>query len=150
MNFKFNWGTGAVLALLVMIIGMLILVSIAIKQNFDLVDTDYYQKSVNYQEHIDKVKRADELKEKVKVEIISSTITFQFPRISQFAVYSGKIHFYSPVDAKNDKIFDIKLDSAFMQSIRVNELKTGRYKIKVDWSDSESSYFFEEEISITN
>ena len=59
MKIKFNWGTGVVLALLVMIAGMSFLVSIAIRQDFDLVDKDYYQKSITYQQHIEKVGNTD-------------------------------------------------------------------------------------------
>jgi len=52
MKIKITWGTGIVIALVVMISGMIYLVSIAVRQDYDLVDKDYYQKSVNYQQHI--------------------------------------------------------------------------------------------------
>ena len=53
MKIKFNWGTGIVIAMIVMVSGMIFLVSIALRQDYDLVEDDYYQKSVDYQRHID-------------------------------------------------------------------------------------------------
>jgi len=63
MKIKFNWGTGLVIAMAVMIGGMVTLVTIAVRQDYDLVEDNYYQKSVDYQQHIEKVKRTDALEQ---------------------------------------------------------------------------------------
>lgn len=149
MKFKYNWGTGVLIVFAIMIIGMIVLVSVAVRQDFDLVDKDYYQKSVDYQSHIDKLKKSDELNEKVKLETTDDLIIISFPRIASNENYQGKIHFYSPVDAKNDKLFDLKIDTSFTQKFDKKDLKSGRYKVKIDWTASESQYYFEDEISIS-
>ena len=78
---KINWGTGIVIALVVMIGGMIYLVSIAVRQDYDLVDKDYYQKSVNYQQHIEEVKNTAALTERIKFDQSAETLKISFPNL---------------------------------------------------------------------
>ena len=146
MKMKINWGTGIVIALVVMIGGMIFLVSIAIRQDYDLVDNDYYQKSVNYQQHIEEVKNTEALLEKIRLEQTDDSIRLTFPKLSAISDYSGNIHFYSPVEEKRDETIKLKLTDNYSQSIALKSLKSGRYTVKIDWSASKVSYYQEEEI----
>ena len=146
MKMKINWGTGIVIALVVMIGGMIFLVSIAIRQDYDLVDNDYYQKSVNYQQHIEEVKNTEALPEKIRLEQTDDSIRLTFPKLSAISDYSGNIHFYSPVEEKRDETIKLKLTDNYSQSIALKSLKSGRYTVKIDWSANKVSYYQEEEI----
>jgi len=148
MKIKINWGTGIVIALVVMIGGMIFLVSIAVRQDYDLVDNDYYQKSVNYQQHIEEVKNTAALAEKIKFDQSADTLRIMFPNLGDAQEYSGEIHFYSPVEEKRDETVNLKLNESFMQSIGLNSLKTGRYTVKIEWSANKVSYYQEEEIVV--
>jgi len=148
MKIKFNWGTGIVIALVIMISGMLVLVSVAIRQDYDLVDDDYYQKSIDYQQHIEKVKNNDGLTVKVKFELSTDSLTLRFPELSNADQYSGEVHFYSPVEKKRDLTLPLKLDTARSQTILLNALEKGRYQIKIDWKAGGVSYYQEEEITV--
>ena len=145
---KINWGTGIVIALVVMISGMIFLVSIAIRQDYDLVDNDYYQKSVNYQQHIEKVKNTEALAEKIRFDQSTDTLKITFPDLGNVQEYSGEIHFYSPVEEKRDETIKLKLNGNFVQSIGLKSLKSGRYTIKIDWSAGKTSYYQEEGIEL--
>ena len=148
MKIKINWGTGIVIALVVMIGGMTYLVSIAIRQDYDLVDKDYYQKSVNYQQHIEEVKNTSALTERIKFDQSADTLKMMFPNLGTVQEYSGEIHFYSPVEEKRDEILKLKLTGNFSQSIGLKSLKSGRYTVKIDWSVGKVSYYQEEEITV--
>jgi len=148
MKIKINWGTGIVIALIVMISGMIYLVSIAVRQDYDLVDKDYYQKSVNYQQHIEEVKNTAELTEKIRLEQTTDSLKLIFPKLSSIQDYSGEIHFYSPVEEKRDETLKLKLDSNFSQLISLKSLNPGRYTVKIDWSVGKVSYYQEEEITL--
>lgn len=150
MKIKINWGTGIVIALVVMISGMIYLVSIAVRQDYDLVDNDYYQKSVNYQQHIEEVKNTAALAEKIKFEQSADTIKIVFPNLGNTQEYSGEIHFYSPVEEKRDETVKLKLNGNFSQSISLRSLKSGRYTVKIDWSANKVSYYQEEEIVVNS
>jgi Uncharacterized protein conserved in bacteria len=148
MKIKFNWGTGIVIAFVIMIGGMVTLVSIAVRQNYDLVEKDYYEKSVDYQKHIDHVKNTDALTEKIRFDQHGDSIKLTFPQLSAISDYSGEIHFYSPVEANRDQSIKIKLDAGFAQSVNLRGMKNGRYTIKVDWTANKTSYYQEQEITV--
>ena len=148
MKIKFNWGTGIVLALIVMVSGMSYLVSIAVRQDYDLVDKDYYQKSVNYQQHIEKVKNTDGLAVKVLFHQSADTLQVTFPKLEGNSGYSGEIHFYSPVQEKRDLTIPVKTDISGMQLVDLKKLDHGRYEVKIDWSANNVDYYQEEEITV--
>jgi hypothetical protein len=148
MKLKFNWGTGIVLALIVMIGGMIFLVSIALRQDYDLVESDYYQKSVDYQKHIDEVKNTEALPEKVRFEQTTDSLKLAFPSLSLVDDYSGEIHFYSPVEEKRDETVKLKLNNQFIQAIDLKNLKSGRYTVKLNWTANKQSYYQEQEITV--
>ena len=150
MKIKINWGTGILVALVVMIGGMIFLVSIAIRQDYDLVDNDYYQKSVNYQQHIEEVKNMAALSEKIRLEQTDDSLKLIFPKLSAISDYLGNIHFYSPVEEKRDETIKLKVTDNFTQLIGLNGLKSGRYTVKIDWSANKVSYYQEEEIAVNN
>ncbi len=145
---KFNWGTGIVIALIVMISGMLVLVSIAVRQDFDLVDKDYYQKSITYQQHIEKVGNTAALETKIVFELLADTLKLKFPNLGNYESVTGKIHFYSPVEERRDFSLEVKVDTAFLQIIALKKLEKGRYQVKIDWTANAVSYYQEEEIAV--
>jgi len=145
---KFNWGTGIVLAFLIMISGMIYLVSITFRQNDDLVEDDYYQKSVNYQQHIEKVEKTNELLEKITFALSKDTLKLTFPNVGDYKAYSGKIQLYSPVTKKQDLTLSIKLNSVYSQNVDLKSLIKGKYNVKIDWSANLIDYFQEQEILV--
>ncbi|MFA5327240.1 MAG: FixH family protein [Prolixibacteraceae bacterium] len=147
---KFNWGTGIVLALLIMVSGMIYLVSIAVRQDFDLVDKDYYQKSVNYQQHIEKVRNTESLAEKIRFEQTTDSLKILFPNLGESKDYKGEIHFYSPVAEKRDTSVTVKPDTGYAQRIAMKKMRNGRYEVKIDWSVNKTEYYQEEAITVTS
>jgi hypothetical protein len=148
MKLKINWGTGIVIAMIIMVSGMLALVSVAIRQDFDLVDNDYYQKSINYQQHIEKVRNNEALPEKIRVELSGGSLHVNFPALGGYQDFSGEIHFYSPVEQKRDLIIPVQPESSLVQVIDLENLEKGRYQIKIDWKVKGTGYYQEEEITV--
>ena len=148
MKIKFNWGTGLVIAMAVMIGGMVTLVTIAVRQDYDLVEENYYQKSVDYQQHIEKVKRTDALEQKITFSQSNDSLKLTFPNMAAFSDYAGKIHFYSPVAEKRDLTLPVRLNSVFSQSIDLKNLKKGRFEVKIDWTANHTDYYQELEIVV--
>jgi hypothetical protein len=145
---KFNWGTGIVLAFIIMIGGMSVLVSIAIRQDFDLVENDYYQKSIHHQEHIDRVNNNELLIEKISFNQVKDTLNLKFPQLTIPSEVSGTIQFYSPVEEKRDLITKIAVDQNYLQVLDLNQLRNGRYFVKIDWEANGVKYYHESEISV--
>lgn len=146
MKIKINWGTGIVIALAVMMSGMLFLVYYATRQDYSLVEKNYYQKEIAYQEHIDKVKNANALNEKIALLQTGNRLRLTFPDLFHADTLKGTIHLYSPVSEKNDLIVPIQLDNQLSQLVSIGKLPKGRYKIKVDWTARKTPYYQELEI----
>ena len=146
MKIKINWGTGIVIALVVMMSGMSFLVYLATRQDYSLVEKDYYQKEIVYQEQIDKINNASALKDKILCTQTDKGLQVTFPDVFKTDSPQGTIHLYSLVSSKNDVTVPIKLNGQLSQLVSVNHLPKGRYKVKVDWIAKETPYYEELEI----
>ena len=147
MKIKINWGTGITIAIILMISGMLTLVYFATRQNFDLVEKDYYQKGINFQEQIDRKKHAFELDEQPTFSVVDDLISLEFPSLFIDQTIEGQVHIYSPVNADNDLIVDLRLDESMKQIINIDKLKKGRYTIKLNWTADHIDYYLEKTIT---
>ncbi len=147
MKIRFNWGTGIVLVIIIIIIGLGVLVWIAARQDFDLVDKDYYQNGVQYQQHIDKIKNTNSLSDKITYSTEGTNLVLKFPFFFRNHPPEGQIFFYSPVNESNDYKIPVHLSDSLSQVIDLNLLKSGRYIIKIDWSSDSLGYY--QEINLT-
>ena len=72
------------------------------------------------------------------------TATLVLPREHAAAV--GKVHFFRPSDSHMDREFALKLDAAGRQTIDVQGLGSGRWRIRVEWAAGGETYFREENV----
>ncbi|RKD91414.1 FixH family protein [Mangrovibacterium diazotrophicum] len=145
---KLNWGTGIVIALSIMVIGMLTLVYIATRQDYFLVEKDYYQKGINYQSQIDRINNLNKLREKPELIQEGQSLKLQLPAWFQNKTIEGEILIYSPVDEKLDKTTAIKLNESLQQTISLQGTKPGRYTVKLDWQADSTPYYWEHQITV--
>jgi len=148
MKIQFNWGTGIAIALIVMICGMLTLFYIATRQDYFLVEKDYYQKGINYQEQIDRINNVNALREKPTVTVSNSELLVTLPNWFANKTIKGEIQLYSPVDEAFDKTQPLNLSDQLMQSVSLNNIKPGRYTVKLDWTANQTAYYWEQKITI--
>ncbi|MBK6496670.1 MAG: FixH family protein [Saprospiraceae bacterium] len=146
---KFNWATGLTL-FFILFIGTLVFVVYKSTQVHDsLVVENYYEEDINYQKHYDKRQNTADLSVKVLVDYNKSDqeILFTFP-VDSLSSASGKILLYNPYSEKSDVNYDIKTDANGSFKIPIKDVKSGRWKLKIDWITGSKSYYQEEEIII--
>lgn len=146
---KFNWATGLTLFFM-LFIGTLVFVVYQSTQVHDsLVVENYYEEDINYQKHYDKRQNTADLSVKVLVDYNKSNqeILFTFP-VDSLSSASGKILLYNPYSEKSDVNYDIKTDANGSFKIPIKDVKSGRWKLKIDWITGSKSYYQEEEIII--
>ena len=146
MKLKINWGGGIVIAIVVMVAFILVLVIIATRTDYHLVDKDYYQKAISYQDQIDKIANTNSLTEKVCIEYNNEQLKLQFPTNFKEDSLEGKIKLYNPVNDKYDLSLTLKTDSNLSQFVSLGKLPKGRYKVKLDWVANETPFYQETEI----
>jgi len=104
MNIKFNWGTGIFTVIAIFIITMLSIIVFSFSQKVNLVTPEYYPKGVQYEDHINKIKNASLLKEKVIYERDDNKVILSFPEEFADKVINGTVQFYFVTDFEKDQI----------------------------------------------
>lgn len=145
---KIGWGT----KITILYIGFALLigtmVAMCVNQKIDLVSADYYQKELVFQTKIDEAKNADGLAEKISHTITEKNLELFFPNVFTEKKVLGEILFFRPSDASKDYRTNIKLNESVQQSIVLNNLSKGMYKMQIAWEAEGTSYFIEETIVI--
>ncbi|WP_372775710.1 FixH family protein [Mangrovibacterium sp.] len=146
--FKFNWGTGIIIAMIVMMSGMLYLVYLATSQDYFLVEKDYYQKGINYQEQIDKINNTNSLREKPQLTLSGQELMVQLPAWFSKKNITGSVFLYSAVNDFMDQKITFTPDSQLQQTISVSQIPAGQYTIKLEWTANNTPYYWEQKITL--
>jgi len=128
----------------VLLLALVGVVWMAVHQPSELVSTNYYDQEILYQGRMDAVRRTQALGSQVSVVYAGSQVVVSLPREHAAAV--GKVHFFRPSDSHMDREFALKLDAAARQSIDVQALGSGRWRIRVEWAAGGETYFREENV----
>ncbi len=137
---KFNWGTGIFISIVAFMAITLVLTSIFMNQRVDLVTSNYYEKTLTYQDQIDTYKRTAGLKEKVAFSYADNKINLSFPVSFWEQVDNGKLYFYRPSDSRKDFTIPILLDKKGSQTINISTIDKGYWKVEVQWEMNNQNY----------
>ena len=146
---KINWGTAIVIAFAGFIgFIMYFVVNMAAndKYDHDLVVEDYYQQELKFQTDIDKEENSKTLKTNISWEKTQDGILITFPEDLKIKDIKGHVFLYRPSNKQLDFETPISLSNHNLL-IPDNRLLDGRWNIKVDWTYSNKSYLFKEEIN---
>ncbi len=143
MKFKFNWGMGIVLFLLIYVgtIGWRVIVSHT--YDINLVTDEYYQEGQKYEQQIDRLKHSSTLSEGVKVDQNADFLLVKFPRTGKEGKITGEIWVYRPANFRDDKKVEISLDDSLSQQIAKKGLKKGVHELRITWQQDSVSYYHE-------
>lgn len=144
---KISWGIKIAGLYIGFVILILTLVSMAVRQNVDLVSKDYYEQELKFQNKIDKVNLTRSLKEQVSWEVKQESLYLKFPEQFKGKKINGSIYFFRPSDAAYDKKISLSTDTIVLD-IPTAQLKTGLYKMQLDWKVDNNEYYNEGVIQI--
>lgn len=142
---KLNWGSGIAI-FYVCFMAIMIFMVIKSKQNtVHLVQENYYQKDLDYEQFRAKRQNASALTESIQIQYNSSkqSVTIVFPE--QMKTSTGKLTFFRPSNKYMDKIFKLELDKQGSMLIPINPktIPSGKWNIQVDW-ESEGKLYYKE------
>lgn len=145
MKFTFNWGTGITIAFIAFASFMLTLAYKSTQVQIDLVSDDYYEQEVAYQGRIESIRNAKQLAEPIKINFNRQTrsVDFQFPKVEGI---DGKINFFRPSDAAQDKTLDIALNSNYAQSVAAEDFQGGHWRLKIEFESNGKRFYDEQTI----
>jgi FixH protein len=139
---KFHWGHKAFLLYTGFVVFILIMGFMAMRQQIDLVNVNYYEDELNYLEINKQKAAADALESPLKWEVGDNQVLFSFPANMDTGI-KGEIFFYKPSDRFLDLITKVQVDSLNRQFVSLDSLSRGLYEIRVAWEFDSVSYFQE-------
>ncbi|NWG26977.1 MAG: FixH family protein, partial [Ignavibacteriaceae bacterium] len=147
MKAKLNWGTGILIGIIVFVIISITMTVIFMTQDVSLVSDNYYEKSLSYQDEIDKQSRTKSLDEQVKINFNEEVITISVPSNYLNKDISGEIFFYRPSNPKLDFVLPLQLVEG-NQIIPVERLEKGFWRLKLNWTMDGNGYYNERAITV--
>lgn len=146
---KIHWGWGIAIFYILFVLAFLVILFFSFGQDNSLVEKDYYQKDITYQEHIEKRNNYNNLGVKVthSYDPVASTLTLRFPEAMRGV--RGECFFYRPSSERQDYRVPLKTDTSNTQVIPVNRLIPGQWTMKLDWEANGQPYYLEEQLRIS-
>ncbi len=143
---RYKWGIITVIVLFLLFNAFLIITSYS--TDFHLVEDDYYQEEIEYQEKIDMLKRANNLSEKIDIVLNQSDheLMIHIPEQWLHSIQTGTIGLYRPSDAGDDRQYPLSGDEDGNQSISTAQMAKGSWKIGIEWEMDQVSYYMEKNI----
>jgi len=138
-----NWGWRITIVYSLFALTMIGAVIYSTTLDVNLVEEDYYEKEVNYQQVINKKENALRDSATFNVAVVGDSVVIHFPT----AVAQGKIYFIRAADVNNDKKFDLKVLNG-KQAFSKDLFKAGSYNLQIDWKGNSADYYWEEKITI--
>lgn len=143
-----NWGWKIVFVYVGFIGFITYLIYRCTHENTDLVTEDYYGKELAFTDQYNREKNSNDpgMKMDIRLENESKTVVFTFPPAVRDSQLTGEIKFYRPDDKKLD--FSLPLKSGADQTVDCAALKSGRWKIQVNWNTASRGFYQADEIFI--
>jgi hypothetical protein len=138
-----GWGWRITLVYGIFALSMIGAVIYSATLDVNLVEENYYEKEVNYQQVITKKENAIRDSATFEVSVVGDSVVLHFPT----AVAQGKIYFIRSADVNNDKKFDLKVVNG-KQTFSKDLFKAGSYNLQIDWKGNSANYYWEEKITI--
>jgi len=145
---KFSWGTGILIGIIIFITLSVTMTIIFMTQDVSLVSDNYYEKSLVYQDEINKQSRTKSLDEQVKINFNGEVVTILFPPDYSEKKITGEIYFYRPSNQELDFKLPLLMSKEGYQLIAVERLEKGFWRLKLNWVMDGNGYYSERAIAI--
>lgn len=140
-KFKFTWGHGVVVALFCFIVFISSLIFFAGNMG-EMVEENYYEKTIHYQDDIDAVKRANSLANKPEIIQQANGYLIKFYEQPE----SGEVFFLRSNNSKEDIKQKLKLNSRNEQLVHATDLINGDYEVSIRWKQNGEDYLLKQTV----
>lgn len=137
-----NWGWKIAIVYTTFVVMVMSMVIMASMKNVSLVEKDYYEKEIKYQDHIDKLKNTQALKDQFSAYYDNNNQQFKI----HYNGYNGdpldgEIRFFRPSDNRLDVKHRLSLNNNGDQVIELAGLKKGYWVANLSWQFNDVKYF---------
>ena len=139
-----NWGKGIIIAMGAFMCFILFMVVTLMSKSTDLESEDYYKKEIEYEQEMNALKNASQLKEHAKIDLTEEYVVVVLPTKEQ--VSNVQIALFRPDNKKKDKLLNENNSKTIM--IAKNTLLKGRYNVAIKYEVNGKKILQKEEIMI--
>lgn len=139
-----NWGKGIIIAMGAFMCFILFMVFTLMSKSTDLESEDYYKKEIEYEQEMNALKNASQLKERAKIDLTEEYVVVVLPTKEQ--VSNVQIALFRPDNKKKDKLLNENNSKTIM--IAKNTLLKGRYNVAIKYEVNGKKILQKEEIMI--
>lgn len=139
-----NWGKGIILIYALFVAGIGYLVYGATQTNFELVEENYYEKELAFQNQINWTKNAIDQKLKIDVQELDSKIMISVvgnDSNSLVEYTSATAWFYNAMDKSKDQHLELGKSVSGGWIVQGN-IPQGRFDVKLRWNNALNDTFF--------
>ncbi len=144
-----NWGYKILIGFSTFVIGMLCMVGIAMNQTNEMMDDNYYEKELQFQDKIDASKNLFAIDEKLSITDSGNVLILQLPAATVASNTIGTLECLRPSDQKKDVNLKIQLDNNGQQILPKTLFINGIYQLRINWVTNGKSYFHQQALTIT-
>lgn len=143
---KFNFGTGLFIGAALFMTFVVVLVIKITQTDVPLVEENYYEKGVKYQQTIDNRAAANEL---INIQAIKGSNQSTIVAINKNTINDtlwAKALFYRPSDPTMDFSIDVMLIDTLVYPINADKLGKGKWTIKLSWQQNNQQFNKEQDV----
>ncbi|MGZ5545373.1 MAG: FixH family protein [Limisphaerales bacterium] len=129
------WPYAIVIYFVIFISAMVTWIGFAVRNDQQLVRSDYYEQELKFQNEIDGQTRAAASNISVDYDSAKQVIRISAPGAAE----NGSVYFYRPSNAKLDRQLALSLKDG-SQSIDVRNFEAGLWKLRVSWTQNGAEY----------
>jgi hypothetical protein len=144
-----NWGYKILIGFSTFVIGMLCMVGVAMKQTNEMMDDNYYDKELKFQDKIDASKNLSAVAEKLSITDSGNIVVLQLPAATVASNTVGTIECIRSAEQKRDVKLRLQLDENGRQVLPKTLFVNGIYQLRLDWTTNGTTYFHSQELIIT-
>ena len=139
-----NWGKGIIITMAAFMSFILFMVFTLMSKSTDLESEDYYKKEIEYEQEMNALKNASQLKVHAKIDLTEEYVVVVLPTKEQ--VSNVQIALFRPDNKKKDKLLNENNSKTIM--IAKNTLLKGRYNVAIKYEINGKKILQKEEIMI--
>ena len=140
-----DWGKGIIITIIGFVALIMTMVVISVRMDgIELVTENYYEEEIKYQDRIDESKSADDLdREVISFDAQSKVIELDLPNGTK-----GSLQLFRPSDSSLDQEIQLEVTHSGVTLIPLNELKSGYWKVQLNWTENGVDHYQEKKITI--
>lgn len=133
-SFRLHWGAAIAIVYSVFALSTAGFVAFALRQPVDLVSADYYARSLQQDERMAALRRADALSPAIACDVAADgrTLVVRAPREAREAA-AGTLTLYRPSNGGADRTIPLKTEADGAWRAPLDGLARGRWMVQIDW-----------------